>query len=123
MKKLALLICFGGLVALFLGSGWLGSVPAVNAQQGKKFRGRLPDYWKKLGLSKDQIQQVYAIQREYYARIQALQEQIKKLQDEERAKLLAILTESQKQRLREIYLKKAGLFDPSSSKKAQPKEP
>lgn len=95
----------------------LGSIVGDNSAnaQKKKIRGRLPTYWRQLGLSKDQVTKVYKIQADYGAKVKALQDQIKQLNSEEKGKLLEVLTDNQKKRLREIYLKKAG-FDPLAPK-------
>jgi hypothetical protein len=79
-------------------------------------KGQLPAYWKQLGLSKDQTQEVYTIQAKYRADIDKLAEQIKELREKERKELDKILTDAQKARLREIVATKAGVGEEKKDK-------
>lgn len=99
-----------GVFSLILVAGHL-YYPA-NAQ--KKISGRLPNYWNKLGLSKAQTLEIYKIQGDYKAKIDALEKQIEDLKAQERQDMVKILSDEQKGKLREIYLKKFGL-DPSGN--------
>jgi len=67
-----------------------------------KFKGTLPRDWKKLGLTEDQVQNVYKIQAKYVSQIDQLKAKIKELQKDEKADLEKILTPAQKDRLREL---------------------
>jgi Spy/CpxP family protein refolding chaperone len=67
-----------------------------------KLRGQLPMNWKKLGLTDEQVQQVYKIEGTYRAKIDDLKKQITDLQKMEKAELEKVLTPAQKDRLREI---------------------
>ena len=67
-----------------------------------KLKGQLPPNWKKLGLTEDQVQKVYKVQADYDSKVEALQEQIKKLRQEEKGDLIKVLTDAQKSRLKEI---------------------
>jgi len=73
----------------------------------EKLKGRLPPGFAKLGLSDEQKQMIYKIQAEYEAKIAALEAQLKKLREEERAQLFRVLTPQQK----ELYLKLRGIPD------------
>ncbi len=73
----------------------------------EKIKGRLPPGFAKLGLSDEQKQKIYKIQAEYEAKIEALEAQIKKLREEERAQIFGVLTPQQK----ELYLKLRGIPD------------
>ena len=75
-------------------------------------KGRLPLHWKKLGLSDDQVKQVYAVEEKHKEKIAALEQQ---LADEKAALRMeedAILTDAQKAALRGILDK--GLSDPAA---------
>lgn len=91
-------------VALLLG-GWLHG----DEKSASKVKGQLPPNWSKLGLTDKQKESVYRAQADYRDKIDSLEQQLKKLKDEERAELLKVLTDEQKNRLREILAGKAGL--------------
>lgn len=94
---------------LALGLCYIASpVTNVDAQTKGKKTGRLPNYWRLLGLSADQIQQVYGLQEKYDMEIDKLEKQIAKLKDQQRVEMFNVLTEAQKTRLREILIKKGG---------------
>jgi hypothetical protein len=65
-------------------------------------RGSLPANYKKLGLSQEQTKAIYKIRARYSAKIEALQQQISELREEERADLDRVLTEAQRARLKEL---------------------
>jgi hypothetical protein len=100
-------------LATFGGGGWLlgddtkkpadtkGDAPKVTAHT-------LPQGWKQLGLSDEQKKKIYAIEDEYNPKIAALKKQIEDLQNDEKAKKYAVLTEDQKKRLKEIREAKDG---------------
>jgi hypothetical protein len=62
----------------------------------------LPADWKKLGLSDDQKKKIYAIEDDYGPKIAALKKQIEDLQNDEKAKRYAVLSDEQKKHLKEI---------------------
>ena len=64
-------------------------------------RVQLPRGWKALGLSDKQKKDVLTTRAKYAAKRQALEEQIKKLKDEEMQECEKILTEGQKKLLKE----------------------
>ena len=72
-----------------------------------KAKGQLPPNWGKLSLDAEQKQTIYKIQGEYRAKIGPLEQQIKKLRQEEKKELEMVLTDAQKARLREILTGKA----------------
>jgi hypothetical protein len=73
----------------------------VGSSQGpKKSAGQLPSGWGKIGLSKEQKTKIYAIQGDYKMKIADLEKQLKDLKAEERRKMVAVLTEEQKDTLR-----------------------
>src|SRR5438876_34730 len=67
-----------------------------------KAKGMLPANWKQLGLTKDQVQEVYKIQTKYTTEIDKLKAQIDKLKAEEKVELEKVLTEEQKKKLKDI---------------------
>lgn len=95
----------------------------VFAQEKKEpvFRGRggLPPNWSKLGLTDDQKQKAYTIHAEYRGKIDDLERQIKQLRKAERTEMEKILTDSQKERLRELISERA----PASAPKPQKDSP
>lgn len=71
-----------------------------------KAKGTLPMNWKKIGLTEDQVQQVYRIQNKYNEEIEKLEAKIAELKaamDKERR---GVLTADQKKKLEEILLGK-----------------
>jgi hypothetical protein len=107
-------VVLGSLVVAFLASGMLfGDDPKATP----KARGSLPPNWSKLGLTDEQKQKVYAIESEYRAKIDALQQQIKALQKQQRDDLAKVLTEAQKARLKEILASKVPGDDSKSDSK------
>lgn len=74
----------------------------------QKYRGQLPFYWKELGLTDVQRQQVYKINAEYGEQIEALEVKIKLLKEKRDKERLEVLSPDQKKRLEEIIRKKIG---------------
>lgn len=97
-------------------------------KDGTTPKGILPANWRKLGLSSDQVKQVYKIQNGYDTKIDALKAQIEALKKAEKAELEGVLTPAQKDRLREIILgevPKDGIVPPKDKapiKDAAPKD-
>jgi hypothetical protein len=109
-------VLLGLVVVAFLTGGFLsGDEPKKEAPA--KGRASLPANWSKLGLTDTQKQDVYKIRGEFGAKIDALRQQIRDLQNEERQALAKVLTDAQKQRLREIAAEKV----PGDSKKESDK--
>jgi Spy/CpxP family protein refolding chaperone len=86
-----------------------GKADPGKADPGKdeKLKGFLPMYWKNLGLTESQKQQVYKVQADYKKKLEALEQQIEQLKEARRKDLEAILTEQQKAELRKILQGKA----------------
>jgi hypothetical protein len=93
-------------IAMVVGSVFLALafVAGVGTSQDKKekVKGQLPAGWKKLDLSKDQITKIYEVQGKYKAKIKGLQDQIAAMQTEERAAMVNVLTDPQKELLRKL---------------------
>jgi hypothetical protein len=64
----------------------------------------LPPHWNKLGLTDEQKRKVYTIETEYESKIEALQQQLKTLQEQEQNELAQVLTDEQKTRLKMVLL-------------------
>ncbi|GIW81296.1 MAG: hypothetical protein KatS3mg105_3103 [Gemmatales bacterium] len=78
-------------------------VGGLSGQEKKKaFKGRLPAGWSKLGITDKQRQSIYAVQKKYYDKIKELERQIEELKTAEREEMIALLSDLQKQRLKEI---------------------
>ena len=69
-----------------------------------KAKGTLPQYWKKIGLSDEQLQKVYKVESSYRTKIDALKQQMDDLKHEEKMEMDKILTDAQKVRLKELKL-------------------
>jgi hypothetical protein len=87
--------------------------------QEKKPKGQLPQHWKKLDLSKEQVLKIYAVQGTYRGKIKGLRDQISSLEKQEKTELLKVLSEEQKDKLRQILL---GETSPTKEKKDKAKE-
>src|SRR5260370_35824813 len=98
---MAVIICAGG--------GLLGQDEKSATPKGKQ---TLPKYWSKLGLSNDQKQKGFAVQADYGTKIDALQQQVKTLQKQERVEVEKILTADQRKQLSELVAGKP-LIDPA----------
>jgi Spy/CpxP family protein refolding chaperone len=88
-----------------------------HAADEPKVRGTLYPKWGQIGLTGEQVQQVYKIQAKYKPEVEKLGEQIRDLKRKEKAEAEKVLTPAQKQRLRELLL---GEEKPSD--KAPPKD-
>ncbi len=106
MFRLRLLVL--AVVLVVLSSPWVGGQDKAKEEKPTtKMRGQLPQNWGKLGLSDEQKQKVYHIRGEYQTKIDALRKQLDDLREKERKELETVLTEAQKERLREIVAGKA----------------
>ena len=97
-------LAFAAVVVMLLGGLVVAEdkTPDTKAPAASHGRGSLPQHWGKLGLSDDQKQKVRAIRDQYRGQLNDLEQQIKELRKKERAEMEAVLTDAQKQRLREI---------------------
>lgn len=68
----------------------------------KKPRGRVPNHYGKIGLTDAQKEEIYAIQAKFRGQIEALQEQINDLQQQEASEIYLVLTDNQKEALKKI---------------------
>jgi septal ring factor EnvC (AmiA/AmiB activator) len=95
---------FGVLTACLIVAGFSA---AQDNQPARPVRGNLPAYYKRLGLTDEQRQQVLATRAKFQGRIDDLTQQIRKLRREERREMEKVLTPAQKARLREIIGERA----------------
>jgi len=68
-------------------------------QTRKKARGRLPNYFGKIGLSTEQREKIYAVQRQYRMQMEELEKQIQALREMQEEDIQAVLTDDQKSSL------------------------
>ena len=68
----------------------------------RKYRGRLPFYYKKAGVTEAQTKKIYAIQLSYYDKIKQLEKQLSDLKDKRNAEVEAVLTATQKKKVEEL---------------------
>lgn len=80
----------------------------ADAPKAAKAKGYLPQYWKDLGLSDEQKQQVYTVQNKYAGEVDKLEEQIKDLKAKMAKERLDVLTAAQKKKLEEVVKAKVG---------------
>jgi hypothetical protein len=107
MNRLSML---SGLVivalALIVGSGATQDVKKDKDEKKEvKLKGMLPQGFKDLGLSKEQVLKIYMVQTEYNTKIAELNTKINELKSQRAKEEVKILTEEQ----REKYLKAKGL--------------
>jgi Spy/CpxP family protein refolding chaperone len=95
-------------IVLVLALFGLISVGTIVGQDKAKARGQLPQGWAKLGLSDEQKQKVYEVQNKFKAKIEDLQKQIEQAREQQRKEELAILTDAQKKKLKEMMSEKIG---------------
>lgn len=91
----------------------------------KKARGRLPNYYARVGISKEQRERIYSIQAQYNEKIEALEKQLAELKSKRDAEVEAVLTPEQKKKLaslREEAAKKRKSRKKKSSKKPESSE-
>lgn len=112
-------VMFGlALVGAFLAGGLLMNSMLTRADDKTepKVKGTLYQNWKKLGLTDDQTQKIYKIQAGYRGQISKLEGEIRDLRKKEREEAMSVLTDAQKQRLKELA---TGEFEKD---KGKPKE-
>jgi hypothetical protein len=82
---------------------------------------KLPQYWKSLGLTDAQKAEVYKVNETFDKQIADAEAKVKTLKAEKKTKLLAILTDAQKEQLKKIIAEKAGATEPAKDKPAKDK--
>ena len=74
----------------------------TQAAKQKKPRGRLPNYYGKIGVSGEQRKKIYAIQGSYQPQLVELRKQIADLLAKRDAEMASVLTDSQKEQLSKL---------------------
>ena len=72
------------------------------APSRKKPRGRLPNYFGKIGISAQQREQIYDIQQQYLVKLEALEKQLQSLREMQDRDIQAVLTDNQKSLLERL---------------------
>ena len=72
------------------------------AKTPKKAGGRLPSFYGQIGLSDEQREKVYEVQRTYREQIQELRKQLKTLEAKQKDEINEVLTDEQKAKLAEL---------------------
>ena len=106
MLRATALLSGAGICLVLLLSG-TGASGQDTKEPVVKERGQLPQGWKKIGLSDDQVQKIYAIQSQHRAKISKLAAEIKALRAEERREMFRVLTDDQKAKLRKLAEERA----------------
>lgn len=82
------------------------AVPAqkmkADTPEGTALKGRLPNYYGKVGLDDEQRQRIYGIQAEYRDKIQNLLQEVEDLRTEEALTIQAVLTDEQRAELNKM---------------------
>lgn len=104
--------------ALLVSAGATQDAKKEEKKAPPKIKGALPPGFKDLGLSKAQIEKIYAAQIEHRTKIAELQSKINELKKAENAEVFKLLTEEQ----REKYLKNKGVETKDKKKGADKKD-
>jgi Spy/CpxP family protein refolding chaperone len=94
-----------------------------DVKKPRKFRGRLPNYWGRIGLSESQRKKIYGVQLSYRERILMLEKQLLELREKQDAEMEAVLTSAQKKKLDELLenaRKKRAARSKKRDRKAKP---
>jgi hypothetical protein len=76
-----------------------------------KVKGKLPAHFKKLGLSDQQMQQIFKIEASYADKVEALQKQLADMKKAEHQEIDSVLTDEQKAHLKELLTADVGSKD------------
>lgn len=104
-----------------IGSAFLAFVLVLGANAGgdakkEKAKGQLPFGWKDLNLSAEQKERVYKIQAGFKTKAAELNEKLAALKAEEKAEMVKVLTDEQKEHLRKLTLGEAKKTEKKSEK-------
>lgn len=107
MFRLPLVALLGGLIVL--SGGLVGQDKKKDDPKKEevkkdepKAKGVLPANWKKIGLTDEQVQNIYKVQNKYNDEIDKLEAKIKDLKTTRDKEMRAVLTPEQKKRLDDI---------------------
>ncbi len=115
----------GAVLVAFVACGlvWAQDAPKPGAkptaanqagQAGEKLTGRLPNNYAKVGVTDEQRQKIYALQKQYDDQIDALMKQVEELRQKRDKELEKVLTPEQREKLK-------ALNDATDAKKAAAK--
>ncbi|WP_439620345.1 hypothetical protein [Gemmata sp.] len=103
MPRFAPCLMFAALLAL---SGGIAGQEPKKDDPPVRAKGVLPPNWKKIGLTEDQVQNIYKIQGKYNDEIDKLEAKIKDLRTTKEKEMRAVLSADQKKKLEEILVGK-----------------
>lgn len=95
------------------------SAKKKTTKQRRKARGRVPNYYGKVGLSPEQKKKIYAIQKQYRSQMQDLFKQLAALREKQQAEIDAVLTPEQAAQVK--ALRKAAAKKRAAGKKKRPR--
>jgi hypothetical protein len=108
MSRFCILALVGGMFVL--AGGLIGQEPKKDDpkkdEPTAKVKGRLPQYWGKIGLSDSQKQTIYQIQGKYGTEIEKLHAKIREMETTRDKEMRAVLTDDQKKSLEAAILAK-----------------
>ena len=100
MKNLSLIAALALAILTTVGGPPQQPQAAAAAQKkAKKLKGRLPNYYGRVGITKKQRQKIYSIQATYRDKLEALQQQIEELREKQAVEVEAVLTETQRKKV------------------------
>src|SRR5687767_4144681 len=67
-----------------------------------KLKGQLPQYYKQVGLSTDQVQRVYKIQNDYKEKMDELKRKMEQLKSDQKEAMENVLTPEQRKKLKAL---------------------
>lgn len=107
MSRLCMLALLGGMFVL--AGGLTGQDKKDDPKKDEpttKIKGKLPNYWGKIGLTDEQKQTIYKIQAKYGAEIDKLKAKMDELETTRDKEMKAVLTAEQKKALEAALLGK-----------------
>ena len=91
-----------------LAGGFLMGDDKKPDEPATKLKGKLPAHFRKLGLSDQQMQQIFKIEAGYADKVEALQKQLADLKKAEHHDIDNVLTDEQKAHLKELLTADVG---------------
>lgn len=102
LSALIAAVSLSGLQAGFTNDVALAQKKQKKRAKRRKARGRLPNYYGKVGVSAEQREKIYSIQAQYNSQIKALEKQIAELKEKRDAEIESVLTPEQKKKLAQL---------------------
>jgi hypothetical protein len=85
-----------------LGAAYQDKDKDKKGEEPTKLKGQLPPYFKKVGLSDEQVQKVYKIRNDYKVKMDDLKKKMDQLKADEKDAMEKVLTSTQLKRLKEL---------------------